>query len=483
MDAFWISANELDNRIDSEFYRPEFIKAYDRLRENVNVTAFSELWTDYNRIYIGIAGFEMIDNKDGYTPYLRPSDIGSDGEIDYTNLPWCKKEWLVEHGRNGCAHPGDLIVEVKGNTKKAAVISNRIPDNCIVSGSSYRIRLRDDFDSQFVRTYLLSESGQLLKRRLTSNTTISYIDPESFKSYLIPTPELRIQNAIGNYVRKADRLREIADKEFKHAIKILESELQWNKIKNLSTKNFTWVFPDELEQRLDSNYNSPQRFNILNHYKNQHYEFQSIEHSFDISAMIGWKGLTTEYYTDKGPYLIRGVDFEDGLLVEENLVHVDYEKYEEQPQIHLMPNDIIMIKDGSNYGKCFLIPNLSSDMCAGSTVARLRNKTEISSYYFLSILNHDVIQNQIKSMSTGMAQPHITQEWISELFIPIIPSFCKVSKKTKTHYKLKYEAKMLMKEAKRAIEDLINGDLIKEELLVKGIDISSWLEQNPSLNS
>jgi hypothetical protein len=42
--------------------------------------------------------------------------------------------------------------------------------------------------------------------------------------------------------------------------------------------------------------------------------------------MIGWKGLTTEHYTDSGPLLIRGIDFEDGSihLRRDNKVSVRY---------------------------------------------------------------------------------------------------------------------------------------------------------------
>ncbi len=210
MEAFWTHPNDVVGRIDAEYYRSEFVSAARRLQTNCTTRQFSQIWKDYNRIYIGIAGFQDIEDESAFTPYLRPVDITLDGQIQYDNLPWCLLHWLDDWAKDGCAKPGDLIIEVKGNTRKAAVVDERIPDNCIVSGSSYRIQLKQGFDPHFYQAFFLSKTGHLLKRRLTSNTTINYIDPKSFKRFDVPVVDEAVQRAIGNKVRKAERLRELA---------------------------------------------------------------------------------------------------------------------------------------------------------------------------------------------------------------------------------------------------------------------------------
>lgn len=211
METVWVSSDIIERRIDAEFYKNEFVVLAERLNSSGHTKALADIWTEQNRIYIGIAGFDSVDDPHAYTPYLRPTDISDEGHIDYGRLPWCRRHWLDDHGKNGCAKSGDLIVEVKGNTRKVAVISERIPKNCVVSGSSYRIRIRDDVDAHFIQAYLLSPTGQSLKKRLCSNTTISYIDPESFRNLRVPQPAAKTQQAIGNKVRKAERLRELAE--------------------------------------------------------------------------------------------------------------------------------------------------------------------------------------------------------------------------------------------------------------------------------
>jgi type I restriction enzyme S subunit len=228
----WTSASDLASRIDAEYYRAEFVHAYQQLRAHASTVPLGRTWLEANRIYIGIAGFDVVRDPTQYTPYLRPTDIGPNGEIDYGNLPWCERHWLADHQRRGCAKPGDLILEVKGNTQKAAVINERIPGNCIVSGSAYRLALKPEYDAHFMQAYFSSETGQRLKRRLISNTTISYIDPDSFKTIPVAAFPRETQRAIGSKMRKAERLRELAlwsrceaDTLMNHGFGVLGGEL------------------------------------------------------------------------------------------------------------------------------------------------------------------------------------------------------------------------------------------------------------------
>src|SRR5713226_241347 len=166
MTAFTVTQTDLVERLDAEFYQPVFVEAHKRLRKHLPTRSFDSVWKDSNRIYIGIAGFETVADPDAYTPYLRPADIGDYGEIDYNHLPYCFRSWLTEYGAKGCGRPGDLIVEVKGNTRRVAVLTEKIPKNCLVSGSAYRIEVDETAaDPYFLQSFLLSDLGQTLKRR------------------------------------------------------------------------------------------------------------------------------------------------------------------------------------------------------------------------------------------------------------------------------------------------------------------------------
>jgi type I restriction enzyme S subunit len=234
-----------------------------------------------------------------------------------------------------------------------------------------------------------------------------------------------------------------------------------------SASTTSWLVADEINNRLDARFNSADRVASIRHLREQ-----SIPHVFlgklaNVSAMIGWKGLTTEHYTIEGPCLIRGVDFEDGILDFAKLVRVDRGKYYEQPQIHLRPGDVVMTKDGT-IGKACAIPQTSELLAAGSTVARIRPTKRINSFYLEAVLNHEVVQAQVRGMATGLAQPHITQEWIGQLLVPELPQAEAIGGLVQQHHSAISRATQLTRTAIADVESLIDGKLDEAACLEQG---------------
>ncbi len=61
-------------------------------------------------------------------------------------------------------------------------------------------------------------------------------------------------------------------------------------------------------------------------------------------------------------------------------------------------------------------------MCVGSTLARIRLNSNLDNYYVCAAFMSKIVQAQIGYFTSGIAQPHITQEYINKLEIPPIPS-------------------------------------------------------------
>ena len=231
-------------------------------------------------------------------------------------------------------------------------------------------------------------------------------------------PSADVQKYIGHKVRQAERLRLLADRLRHEVNEHFQIDFKWDP-SVLVVPNFGRVSAAELESRLDLKFNSPRRLAAIRHARSVSGKLHQLETLVEISAMIGWKGLTTEHYLTVGPWLLRGVEFRNGVIATEDLVCIDEGKYAEQPQIHLVEGDIALTKDGT-IGKAVVIPKLHNRIAAGSTVARLRRRSTstIDPYYLEYVIGHDFVQCQIESFATGVAQPHITQEWIALLQIP-----------------------------------------------------------------
>jgi len=193
------------------------------------------------------------------------------------------------------------------------------------------------------------------------------------------------------------------------------------------------------------------------------FNFKKVSDIAKVTAMIGWKGLTTDDYVDEdGVYLLRTVDIKDNYIDLENAVMAKREKVYEQLQIILKQGDIIFSKDGT-LGITAIVPrHQNKEMCVGSTLARIRLNSNLDNYYVCAAFMSKIVQAQIGYFTSGIAQPHITQEYINKLEIPIpSPEIQKyIGDKVRKAEELREEAKTLQKE----IDILLEVDmLLKEE--------------------
>lgn len=178
--------------------------------------------------------------------------------------------------------------------------------------------------------------------------------------------------------------------------------------------------------------------------------------------MIGWKNLSTkDYVCDNGVYLLRVQDIKNGYVeITTDTAMVSKDKVKEQPQIQLKQHDIVFSKDGSLGFSAVISEKLNNyKLCTGSTLARIRLKKQINPHYLSYILNSDIIKAQISYYLSGIAQPHINQEFIKLLEIPLLPVEVQ---RFMGEYLYLYEEYMfksieLIKDAKKDIEELIEG--------------------------
>jgi type I restriction enzyme S subunit len=473
MEVIWVDTLEIDNRIDAEYYRSEFVDAAHRLQAHVPATPLSELVSESNRIYIGIAGFKTVDAPASYTPYLRPVDITDEGFINYDGLPWCRREWLQEHAKKGCAKPNDVIVEVKGNTRKAAVVSDRIPPRCIVSGSSYRLRFRDGVDPHFAQAYFSCPSGQLLKRRLTSNTTINYIDPESFRGYKLPVPDFEIQLAIGSKLRKAERLRELASAIVRRVNEYFDSLIpQYNN----HIRSSSWVHPSMMSDRMDP---QPYRSNFVSLISS----LKSIksERLRSLAKTRGGCPVSSDDFSDIGVPLIRIRDIQSfGFAVPEVFVHAGF--VSSRGGYAAGKGTIVVGMDGEFRTQFFLeseLPALINQRVAIVEAKSMRPE------YLCFFLSRPEGQLQLLREAVKTTVEHISLRDIDDVLVPrgSDDSEDAIADLIASAREQQYMSRALVESTRNDVENLLDGHCDTNRILQEGKAISAWLEANPLSDS
>ncbi|MGR5165966.1 restriction endonuclease subunit S [Vibrio astriarenae] len=197
----------LDDRLDAEFYNPEALRTIQRMEDVGEVVTLGSLIQEgYRVVYHGTDSINGL-RQDQLLPFLSPTQIDKDGAISFENTDQLPKYYKDEYPK-GLAKEGELLVEVKGNVSKVAVVPSVFPNNLMVSGSLYKASINQSkADTHYVLAFLKSANGQVLKDRLTSNTIINYIAKDALYSIPVFKIPLLAQKYIGEKVRQAERLR------------------------------------------------------------------------------------------------------------------------------------------------------------------------------------------------------------------------------------------------------------------------------------
>lgn len=200
---------ELGHRLDAEYYNPLALEAEQKIKgRGVAVSLGSKIASGYRVVYHGTDSILNKQDKD-LLPFLSPSQIDDNGEIDFESVDKLPLYYKNRYPK-GVAHDGELLIEVKGNVSKLAVVPDRYPKNLMISGSLYKASFFDDLNARYALSFLKSRYGQVLKDRLTSNTIINYIAKEDLFSILVPLLGAAAQKYIAGKVLLAEKLREYA---------------------------------------------------------------------------------------------------------------------------------------------------------------------------------------------------------------------------------------------------------------------------------
>lgn len=115
------------------------------------------------------------------------------------------------------------------------------------------------------------------------------------------------------------------------------------------------------------------------------WNIKRIKYLAQLKGRIGWQGLTSDEYTDIGPFLITGVDFSDGSINWESCVHITEKRWTEAPEIHIKNGDLLITKDGT-VGKVAIVENLQGKASLNSGVLLIKTSGEYNKKFLYWVL-------------------------------------------------------------------------------------------------
>lgn len=141
-----------------------------------------------------------------------------------------------------------------------------------------------------------------------------------------------------------------------------------------------------------------------------------------IRSRLGWKGLKAEEYVEDGYPFLSAFNINNNYLCWEQLNYITQERYDESPEIKLRVGDILLVKDGAGIGKCARIDSLPlGESTVNGSLAVITPNEDLDYRYEYYYLQCNVFQNIIARLKNGMGVPHLTQEAMKEIVIPLPP--------------------------------------------------------------
>lgn len=136
-----------------------------------------------------------------------------------------------------------------------------------------------------------------------------------------------------------------------------------------------------------------------------------LANSATLKARIGWQGLTTAEYKDSGDYyLITGTEFDNGFINWDSCHYVEYERYVQDRNIQIKPEDVLVTKDGT-IGKVSYIKSIPKPATLNSGVFVIRPlQSAFHPEFFYYLLLSEVFSNFLSQLSAGSTINHLYQK-------------------------------------------------------------------------
>ncbi|MBE6509428.1 MAG: restriction endonuclease subunit S [Methanobrevibacter sp.] len=278
---------------------------------------------------------------------------------------------------------------------------NISPEFAFISDNAFILTLNKQIDLKY--SFYLFKALDM--DRLINKNAQPLLTATQIKNLFIPHTTLNEQKQIANYLDKKTAKLDASIIKNEELIRLLE-EKRVALINDVVTKGLN---PDVAMK--DSGVEWIGEIP-------EHWKTNKIKNMSYVKGRIGWHGLTSEEYADEGAYLVTGTDFAEGTIDWNHCNHINYERYKQDPNIHLKEGDLLITKDGT-IGKLALVKNIPDKATLNSGIFLVRPLIDnYTNDYLYWILSSDIFIRFFDYIKTGATIAHLYQETFERFFFP-----------------------------------------------------------------
>lgn len=440
-------------RFDAEFYRPENLEAFNQVTTK-NFELIARLATDGYRVVYENTKILPSKRVTGDCPiFLQATNISANGlAIDFLGAGYVSESDWNRYPK-GRIQPGELLIEVKGQAEKVAIVPQDINERVLVSGSLFKLSVdKSKINPWYVFAYFSTKHGKLLRDRLKTNTLIGFVSKPQLYSIpvFIPDDEVDI-NQVATLSEKAFSLLKESEASYTQAQQLLESELGLDKLRFDKPMGYTARFSElALSRRADAEFFNPelcyfQKEIAKNHQLSPITDFVSIlKFSNPTYSGVGLPIITQKHLGKISPS-----NYGDDLVAHDAWVLAN-------PLATIGTFDLLYYSVGAYLGKTNIW--LSDEKAVhASFITMLRPFDPAESGFLHVLLNSKYGILQSKCFQSGTSQPYIYPKDIKRFLIPFVSKSLRrqIHELVIESFRKGEESKHLLDQAKSRVEQLI----------------------------
>jgi len=439
MQTSTIKFSQIEDRIDAEYYKPEYLEVKEKLDKNKGIKFLGDI------VNVIMNGVEFRTYSFSGKPYLRVSDI-KEVFMDLSDVKYIPEN--IEFSKDIELLDDDVLTSRSGTLGISAIAPKA---GSIISSHLIRISPKKEINSYYLVVFLNSKYGRLQILQKNNGAVVPEINQPSLKSLKIPIPPQSFQQKIEKIVKEAQKKRRLADEKYKEAEEILNKELGLKDLDLFTQKTFEAKF-SETEDRFDPEYYQPKYKKIISKFKSQKSKLLS-----EIVKIRKGIEVGHEAYTNDGKPFIRVQDYDEKeLIISGSTNYIRPYLYEELKKTHKPVVGVIIYSKDGTVGRAFVVSKDNHEFIVSGGILILTPR-DVDNYYLALVLNSEIVHSQAIRKSIGAIIQHLSVEEVKKLQIPILPQSTqqKVSSLIQESFKLRQEAKELINRAKQKVEELI----------------------------
>jgi type I restriction enzyme, S subunit len=460
----WISSNFIEDKIGGQYYSTDYIQ-YERILKKNKLVNLKDVVSEYNG---GPMGFQLhsYDYVECGIPVIRTKDMKELSIV--INDPIFISEEKHNELKGSRIFPGDILISKTGQIGVVTIVPSTI-NEANMNQALCNIRVKEQIiDTHFLTVFLNSIYGQYQFIRQGEGKAVQNgLTKEEILALKIPVISPEIQKYIGDKIRKAENLKEEANKlyksceqKIKNVLDVNDNELLFNNNAGNESMEFNYhpvinfVNAKDINNRIDPKAYHPELYRTLKKIYRLGIE------------VVNLKQLLADYSTGKSSPLYS----EDGMpiLMTKNIrnSYIDWD-CKKVSRNSVKKEDLVKKEDvlittygGPSIGKVDI--KFEEDQCTFDyTILKMNFKKHSNPYFMTVLLRSKFIQNQIRYIIKGTTGiTFVIPKEILDIIIPVIDINIQneIGSLFKKSLNLIEISKNLIQEAVQDVEDLIEGN-------------------------